>query len=67
MCGFENHEYGPGQLKMCSTFSLLDASCFADVLLSYVQLRRVQHIFQCGVRQGKSAYEILDVLKSRVI
>ena len=45
-------------------FLTLDASCFADVLLSYVQLRRVKHIFQCGVGQGKSAYEILDVLKA---
>ena len=48
-------------------FLTLDASCFADVLLSYVQLRKVKHIFQCGVGQGKSAYEILDVLKSIVI
>ena len=67
MYGFENHECDLGQLKVCSTFSLLNASCFADVLSSYVQLRRVQHLFQCGIGQGKSAYEISDVLNAIVI
>ena len=69
LCGLGDLECGLGNLKLLSIVSLLHASYLQNPCRSLVgtycmQISRVvQHISQCGVKQQKATYEILDSVK----
>ena len=63
-------ERGLGKLKVWSTLLLLQICYFAEGFMCsalhvlYVNLKKLQHVFQCGIIQLKAPREMMGCLKS---